>query len=148
MSKKKIVLLPICSIIVLILAIIVIINLMSNKNINYKIIDKIYISNFDSSIVTNIDEYNNFVKNYIGNDKEKFLDKYTENYFKNKSLVLKFIITGNGSTRLANVDLSTIGNSLIIGYGIYDPHTPQDDITGALLIVEVNKNITNIVDEF
>ena len=119
----------------------------SQKDLNYKIIHSGYID-LDETIISNIEEYNEFMEDADewnkGYKKKISSDKYDEKFFADKSLALKFIVTGNGSTKLVSVDLTIDNNTLIVNPNIYNPHSLQDDITGDLLVVEVPKNVVNI----
>ena len=116
---------------------------------NYKIIDSGYISNFDNMIITNINDYNKFMadSNELNKEyKQKISsNKYNEKYFENKSLALIFIVTGSSSNTFIGVDISTDDNILVLKPNIdYKKGTITDDITGKLILVEIDKNITQI----
>ncbi len=119
----------------------------SNKN--YKIIDSGYISDFDNMIVSNINDYNKFMADSSEWNKEYkqkiSSNKYNEKYFENKSLALIFIVTGSSSNTFIGVDISTDDNILVLKPNIdYKKGTVTDDITGKLILVEIDKNITQI----
>ena len=119
----------------------------SNKN--YKIIDSGYISDFDNMIISNINDYNRFMADSNEWNKEYkqkiSSNKYNEKYFENKSLALIFIVTGSSSNTFIGVDISTDDNILVLKPNIdYKKGTVTDDITGKLILVEIEKNITQI----
>ena len=119
----------------------------SNKN--YKIIDSGYISDFDNMIISNINDYNRFMADSNEWNKEYkqkiSSNKYNEKYFENKSLALIFIVTGSSSNIFIGVDISTDDNILVLKPNIdYKKGTVTDDITGKLILVEIEKNITQI----
>ena len=115
---------------------------------NYKIIYSGYISDFDNMIISNFNDYNEFMadSNEINAKyKQKISStKYNKKYFENKSLALIFIAIGNSSNILNKVDISTDGNILTIIPNTDDKNTPRDDITGKLILVEIDKNISKI----
>lgn len=134
------------------LIIIVIIGLVcfiSISNKNYKIIDSGYISDFYNMIISSINDYNEFMNDSNeGNKKYKqkiSSNKYNEKYFEDKSLALVFIYTGNSSNTFNGVDISTDDNILIVRPNIDYGNGITDDVTGKLILVEIDKNITQIV---
>lgn len=122
--------------------------LLYTANKGYKVIYDGYVSDFDSIILSNIDEYNEFMSDSDGwNNKYKqkiSSIKYNENYFKNKSLALISIITGPHMNKFIGVDISTDNNTLIVKPNIEKNDTITMEITGKLILVEIDKNITNI----
>ena len=115
----------------------------SNKN--YKIIDSGYISDFDNMIISNINDYNKFMADSKEYKQKISSNKYNEKYFENKSLALIFIVTGSSSNTFIGVDISTDDNILVLKPNIdYKKGTVTDDITGKLILVEIDKNITQI----
>lgn len=122
--------------------------LLYTANKGYKVIYDGYVSDFDSIILSNIDEYNEFMSDSDGwNNKYKqkiSSIKYNENYFKNKSLALISIITGPHMNKFIGVDISTDNNTLIVKPNIEKNDTITMKITGKLILVEIDKNITNI----
>ena len=122
--------------------------LLYTANKGYKVIYDDYVSDFDSIILSNIDEYNEFMSDSNGwNNKYKqkiSSIKYNENYFKNKSLALISIITGSHMNKFIGVDISTDNNTLIVKPNIETNDTITMEITGKLILVEIDKNITNI----
>lgn len=122
--------------------------LLYTANKGYKVIYDDYVSDFDSIILSNIDEYNEFMSDSNGwNNKYKqkiSSIKYNENYFKNKSLALISIITGSHMNKFIGVDISTDNNTLIVKPNIETNDTITMKITGKLILVEIDKNITNI----
>ena len=115
----------------------------SNKN--YKIIDSGYISDFDNMIISNINDYNKFMADSKEYKQKISSNKYNEKYFENKSLALIFIVTGSNSNTFIGVDISTDDNILVLKPNIdYKKGAVTDDITGKLILVEIDKNITQI----
>ena len=138
-------------VLIILLIVIVIIGLvyfiyLSTKN--YKIIDSRYISDFDNMIISNINDYNQFMSDSNEWNKEYkqkiSSNKYNERYFEDKSLALVFIPTGNSSNTFNGVDIATDDNILIIRPNIDYGNGVTDDINGKLILVEIDKNITKI----
>ena len=123
--------------------------LLYTTNKDYKVIYDGYISDFDNIIISNMDEYNEFMSDsneWNKEYKQKISSiKYNESYFKNKSLALIFITTGTSMNKFIGVDISTANNTLIVEPNIkYASDTVTMDITGKLILVEVDKSVTNI----
>ena len=117
-------------------------------NKEYKIIDSGYISDLDNIIISSIDDYNEFMRDSNEWNKEYkqkiSSNKYNEKYFEDKSLALVFISTGNSSNTFKGVDISTDNNILIIKPNIDYGNGVMDNITGKLILVEIDKSITQI----
>lgn len=117
-------------------------------NKGYKIIDSGYISDLDNIIISSIDDYNEFMRDSNEWNKEYkqkiSSNKYNEKYFEDKSLALVFISTGNSSNTFKGVDISTDNNILIIKPNIDYGNGVMDNITGKLILVEIDKSITQI----
>lgn len=145
MSKKvKIVL----SIIILIVLLGVVIFFVRRTDSDYTIIENGY-SNYESKIISNYQEYQEFA-NYIDKENEAYgkiynfnSNKYDENYFNNKSLAILNIIIGNGSNKLKNIDISIIGDTLVCKANIDYGNGITDDINGKLILVEIDKSVTD-----
>lgn len=118
-------------------------------NKNYKVIYDGSISDFDSIIISNTDEYNEFMSDSREWDK-KYKQKvssikYNKIYFQNKSLALIYITIGSSTNTFIGVDISTNNETLIVEPHIkYAKGIVTADITGKLILVEVDKNITSI----
>ena len=115
----------------------------------YTVIYNSYISDFDNIIISNMNEYNEFMSNYNEWNKEykkkMFSIKYNENYFKNKSLALIYISTGSNTNKFIGVDLLTNNNTLLVKPNIeYIDHPITMVLTGKLILVEIDKSVTNI----
>ena len=114
----------------------------------YKIIDSGYISDFDNIIISNINDYNKFMADSSEWDKKYkqkiSSNKYNQKYFENKSLALISIVTGSSSNTFIGVDISTDDNILILKPNIEYKGGITADITGKLILVEIDKNITRI----
>lgn len=119
-----------------------------NKGYKYKIIYSGYISDFDNIIISSIDDYNEFMID--SNERNKKYkqkissNKYNEKYFENKSLALVFIATGSSSDTFIGVDISTDNNILIVKPKIDYANVGTTDMTGKLILVEIDKSITQI----
>lgn len=142
------------SLIIMLIIIIIIVTIglvyfVFTANENYKIIDSGYISDFDNMIISNINDYNEFMvdaNEWNKKYKQKiFSSKYNEKYFENKSLALVFIVTGSSTNKFIGVDISMNDTILTVNPKIdYAKGAVTDDITGKLILVEIDKNITQI----
>ena len=119
----------------------VIIWFIPKKDVGYVVIKDGY-SDYESKIISNYQEYMESVNDI--NLKNFNSNKYNEEYFQNKSLAIINIITGNSTTKLKNIDLSIVGNILICKVDITPAASPIDDITGKLILVEIDKSVTNL----
>lgn len=144
MSKKlKIAL----SIIILIVLLGIVMFLVRRIDTDYIIIKNGY-SSYESKIISNYQEYQEFV-NYIDKENEAYgkvynfnSNKYNENYFNNNSLAIINIVTGNGSNKLKNIDISIAGDTLVCKANIeYGDGITTDDINGKLILVEIDKSV-------
>lgn len=145
MSKKvKIIL----SIIILIVLLGVVIFFVRRTDTDYTIIKNGY-SSYESKIISNYQEYQEFV-DYIDSQNKAYgtvyhlnSSKYNEEYFDNKSLAIINIVTGSGMNKLNNIDISIIDNLLIckadINYATGGVVT--DNINGKLILVEIDKSV-------
>lgn len=120
----------------------------SKNDVDYIIIKDGY-SSYKSKIISNYQEYIEFV-DYIdsqnkayGNEYNFNSNKYNERYFDNKSLAIINIITGSGMDKLNNIDISITGNLLVCKADInYATGIVTDDINGKLLLIEIDKSVT------
>ncbi len=142
MSKK--IILVIILLVVLVGAIILII---PKNNIKYIVIKDRY-SDYESKIISNYQEYIEFV-NYINLQNKNYgkvynfnSEKYDEEYFDNKSLAIINIIIGNSSNSLKNIDISVIDNILVCKANIESGNEITDNINGKLILVEIDKSVT------
>ena len=146
MNKKlKIILI----ITVLVVLVGVIIWFVPKKDIDYVVIKDGY-SSYESKIISNYTEYIEFV-NYTDLENKTYgkvydfdSNKYDEKYFDNKSLAIINIITGSSMNKLNNIAISVKGNSLVCKADIkYAKGTVTDDINGKLLLIEIDKSVTD-----
>lgn len=143
MSKKvKIAL----SIIIFIFLLGVVIFFVRRTDTDYTIIKNGY-SSYESKIISSYQEYQEFA-NYIDKENEAYgkvynfnSNKYNENYFNNNSLAIINIVTGNGSNKLKNIDISIIGDTLVCKANIEYGDGITDDINGKLILVEIDKSV-------
>ena len=120
------------------------------KDINYRVIRDGY-PDYTSKIISNYQEYIEFV-NYIDSENRTYgklydfnAKKYNEQYFKTKSLAIINIITGSGMNKLKSINFSISDNTLICTVDIKRPKygVVTDDMNGKLLLVEIDKSVTN-----
>ena len=82
--------------------------------------------------------------NHFYNTNE-ILDKYDDNYFKDKSLALIYEITGNGAISIKVNSLEIVGKTLQIKYSKEaTAEVGTTDMSGFLIVVEVPKSVTSI----
>lgn len=116
------------------------------SNVGNKNIDKI-ISDYDSFknyFVT----YTNYTYdgngNIVSSSCDSILSKYSEEYFKNKSLAVKYISLGSGSITISSVYGIIEDKKISFEYEKNSPEIGTMDMNGYFLIVEVNKDIKEI----
>lgn len=90
--------------------------LITKKNLEYSIIKDGY-SSYKSKIISNYQEYIEFV-DYIDSQNKAYgkvfkfnSNKYNEQYFKTKSIAIINIITGSGMNKLKSIDFSISNNT-------------------------------------
>lgn len=130
------------------------------KNINYFMIHTGYLNdvtetNNVSAIISTKEELNKYIVKYdnkawdsegneIDGQISKWLNKYDEQFFKTKSLALYYIILTSGSQSV-DLDKPEIkGDSIIVKYKINEPEIGTCDMSGNLVVVEVDKNIKKV----
>ena len=126
----------------------VIIWFMPKKDVDYVIIEDGY-SDYKSKIISNYQEYMEFV-DYIDSQNKAYgklyyfdSNKYNDGYFDNKSLAIINIVTGSGMNKLNNIDISIMGNVLVCKPDInYAKGLSTADINGKLLLIEIDKSVT------
>ena len=102
------------------------------------------ISESDRHIVlSSYDEFVNYF-NHFGN--HEILNRYSEDFFQNKSLAIAYVAGVSGNTT-ADVSLISVnnGNTLSVSYRLNIPPYPTPDEPGLFIVVEVTKNVTSIV---
>lgn len=118
------------------------------KETEYNVIYDGYISNFESEIIKNVDEYNNLKNNLSLNDEVKAsLDskKYDDTYFNDKSLAIIYITTGSSANEFLGLDLEKNDTILTVKPNIeYARGITTTDITGKLILIEIDKSIEKI----
>ena len=72
------------------------------------------------------------------------LDKYDEEFFKNKALALYYLELSSGSDRVTLQEPSVSGNNIKINYHIDYPEIGTCDMNGYVIVVEIDKSITKI----
>lgn len=116
------------------------------SNVGEKNIDKI-ISDYDSFknyFVT----YTNYTYdgngNIVSSSCDSILSKYSEEYFKYKSLAVKYISLGSGSITISSVYGIIDGDNISFEYKKNSPEIGTMDMNGYFLIVEVSKDVKEI----
>lgn len=93
-------------------------------------------------------KYNNKVYDGTGNvvrtTADEILNKYDEEFFKEKSLAVKYISVNSGSITIDKVYGIIDGEKIKITYQEKRPEVGTMDMSGYFLIVEVSKKITGI----
>jgi len=95
-------------------------------------------------------KYNKYLYDGSGNQTSGILDgllkKYNNNYFSNQSLAIKYVSLTTGDATVDFIDAIKNSNDIVINFRI---NTPQgistDDMSGYLIVVEVGKDITEIL---
>lgn len=133
-------------IMIAVIIIIAILTLLWSKNsdLEYRVINK-YVEGHDI-IISNFEEYQGLIQ-----DKElrEIIDspRYNKNFFKNKQLIVAFIITGSGSNKITISNVEKEDNRINISYSIKYPDggIGTCDMSGKVIIIESKgKNINEI----
>ena len=72
------------------------------------------------------------------------LSKYDEEFFKTKSLALAYIELSSGSDNVILKEPYIKDNTIKINYDIDSPKIGTCDMSGYVIVVEIDKNITEI----
>jgi len=135
-------------IIILVVLAVVIIWFIPKNDVGYVVIKDGY-SSYESQIISNYQEYIEFV-DYIDSQNKAYgkvydfnSNKYNKGYFDNKSLAIINIVTGSGMNKLNSIDISIMGNLLVCKADInYATGVVTADINGKLLLIEIDKSVT------
>ncbi len=126
-----------------------------DSDFKYIIINDGYES-FESRIMPDYNAFKSFIEMEYSNFNSEYkfdIEKYNEKFFNNKSLALINIVTGSKMNDLKDIEITSNDNLLICKAIINYAKGPDitDDVNGIVILVEVNKDITNldvnIVDE-
>lgn len=94
-------------------------------------------------------KYNNKVYDGTGNivstTADEILNKYDEEFFKEKSLAVKYISVNSGSITIEKVYGEIEGEKIKISYKENRPEVGTMDMSGYFLIVEVSKDIKEVI---
>lgn len=149
MNKKIWVLLGICLVIICIVTILIFNekdNLAKNKEGVIK--NKAYL--IHSGYIGELSDNNKIIINNT-TDKEQFLQKYDlnlkkydEKFFDNNSLAIVYVELVSGSQKIKNLNAETDKDNLNIYYKVLTPEMGTADMNGYIILVEIDKNISNI----
>ncbi len=106
------------------------------QNIELIISNKLELENF----LNGITEYN---KPIIHDT----LQKYNDEFFNNKSLAIYYIELSSGSDSVNLLEPWIDGNTVCIKYSIDFPEIGTCDMSGELIVVEVDKNINHVLHQ-
>ena len=109
--------------------------------------DKFIIKN-PSELQDFCNKYNKYTYDSYGNKKSGTLDnllsKYNDHYFNNQSLAIKYIELSSGGDTVNFIKATKINKSVLIDYEVDTSRGFTEDMSGYLVIVEVDKDITEI----
>ena len=152
-KKAKIILISIGIIIIilLLLGIYVYILEINSNNLKYEIIKDGY-CDYKSKIISTYQEYLELVdyfttkNSHYGTIYNFDSNKYNKYFFEKNSLAIINIVTGSSMNELRNLDLSIQNNILVcdVDIGYANTQFVTADITGKLLLVEIDKSVTNL----
>ena len=119
---------------------------LSEKNGNINTI----ITSYDS-FKTYFNKYANYTYDGQGNVASSTTDsitkKYNEEYFKEKSLAVIYIVENSGSITIENIKAVVTDDTVKITYTENKPEVGTMDMSGYYIIAEVPKNVTTIDGE-
>ncbi len=120
-----------------------------SQYINMTDIDKAKIINNYEDLVKYVEKYNNYKYDSYGNKTEGTLDillkNYSSLYFDNKSLALIYVPLTSGSNSVSIENIIEENNILEVSYKINAPSIGTMDMSGYILLVEIGKNITQVI---
>ena len=111
----------------------------------------------EKSVISNYSELKNYYSKfneYTYNDNDEIvsgklddlLTKYDDSFFENMSLAIEYVVLTNSSQSVEYVGSTIEGNSIRNEYSIVDSSEVSLCVMdGCLIIVEVPKNVTNIL---
>ncbi len=111
--------------------------------------DKIIITNYES-LEDYCHKYNNYTYDEQGNilygRLDKLLTQYDNNFFQENSLAIQYVEKTSGSDEVQFINASIIDEDKIkVNYRIIKPEIGTCDMSGVLIIVEINKDIIDII---
>lgn len=120
-----------------------------SQYINMTDIDKSKIINNYEDLVKYVEKYNNYKYDSYGNKTEGTLDillkNYSSLYFDNKSLALIYVPLTSGSNSVSIKNIIEENNILDVSYKIIAPSIGTMDMSGYIILVEIGKNITQVI---
>ena len=102
-------------------------------------------SNPDTSIIIKSkEELDDYLDKYNEYDCLEELKEYDKEFFKTKSLVLKYFEFSSGSNQFTMLEPTINGETIIINYKVYYPRIGTCDMNGQMAVIEVGKDIKKI----
>lgn len=111
---------------------------------------------YSDYVIGNIGSNENIIKQYF--DLQEFcskfkkseildtlLTKYNDNFFENQFLAIKYRGLPSGSMNVKFVNAIKFENIVNIKYKVNNPRVGTDDLSGYLIIVEIDKDINDII---
>lgn len=83
-------------------------------------------------------------RNEIDGEISRCLSKYDEQFFNKKSLVLYYVELTSGSQAIVIDKLQIDGDTISIQYKVKGPEIGTCDMSGKIIVVEVDKNVKKI----
>ncbi len=110
---------------------------------------KIIVTNYES-LEDYCNKYNNYVYDGHGNilygNLDELLKQYANDFFQEKSLAIQYVETTSGSDEVQFISASIINeNAVKVNYKIIRQEIGTCDMSGYLIIVEVAKDVINII---
>lgn len=116
--------------------------LSNTGNINTVLKD--YVS-FKSFFYKNSNNVYDGTGNIVSSSVDEILNKYDEEFFKEKSLAVKYISVSSGGITIEKVYGEIDGETVKITYEENIPEVGTTDMSGYFLIVEVSKDIKEVI---
>lgn len=123
---------------------------------NYKLFQVGYIeSTNNKAILTNYEDFNNYLNtnsskfydgegNVVSTSTDAIKNLYSSDYFNDKNLAIFYVKTNSGSIKLSNIKSLIDNNTIAIKYDLIIPEIGTMDMNGYMIVVEIDKSITNI----
>lgn len=130
------------------------------KNIKYYMIHSGYLNGVNQTddatiIISTKEELNKYIKKYdrkswdiegneIDGEISRCLNKYDEQFFNAKSLVLYYVELTSGSQSVDLDEPQIDGDTISIKYKVKEPENGTCDMSGEIIVVEVDKAVKKI----
>lgn len=115
----------------------------NGKDTECKVIESGYVSDFEDKVISTYDEYMEFCEYAKDEDFNAEYSCYNKSYFNKKSLAVLFYSI-HPDDEFNGISSLKLGNTLYVKPEIEYSNSPTTVISGVVVMIEVNKNITTL----